>query len=367
MYKRSFRFAGFFVFGLLAFVTFAATVVPFLSSKQWYVRVFDYPRLQTLAIAVVALGWYAVFYFKRGKCGVVFVAMFAVAIAVQGYNAWPYTPLGLKQVLQSDTPPDEPGTVRMFICNVLQTNTEYNRVLEKIDAYDPDIVITTESDLTWQRALQPIEGRYPHRVAVPQDNTYGMHLYSRLPLSNPDVRFLVEPDIPSIRTRVRLPSGEWITLYIVHPRPPVPTEADDSKERDAEIVLVAKEARRDSGGVIVAGDFNDVAWSATTELFQEVSGLLDPRRGRGFFNTFHARIPIFRWPLDHIFHSNHFKLVEIERVGPVNSDHFPMYVQLHYAPQEKHEQPEVKESANTEKKANETIRKGKQDPDAPGE
>ncbi len=367
MYKRFFYFFGLFIFGLLAVIALSATLIPFIPTKQWYIRIFDYPRLQTFFIALAALVWYFAFYFKRGSRGYLFVLMFFIVIIVQAYKAWPYTILGKKQVLWTEGERPDTTSISLLVCNVLQTNTKYNSVLEKIKKYDPDLLITTESDSIWQKNLSGLNARYPYRVPVPLSNTYGMHLYSRLPLSATKVRFLVEPDIPSIRTKVKLLSGEWVTLFIVHPRPPVPTEASDSRERDAEIVLVAREARKEKGGVIVAGDFNDVAWSETTELFQEVTGFLDPRRGRGFYNTFHANIPVFRWPLDHIFHSSHFKLVNMKRVEPVNSDHFPMFIKLSYEPEEKWDQPKVKPDDKTEKEANEAIRKGKMDRDAPGE
>ena len=367
MYKRFFRYTGLIIFGVLAIVALAATIIPLFPSKEWYVRIFDYPRLQTFFIAVLAMLWYAIFYFKRGRRGYVFAFMFLVVIIVQGYKAWPYTSLGTKQVQWTEGDASDTTTISLFICNVLQTNTEYQEVIDKINKYNPDLIITTESDSNWQNALKVIENKYNYRVPIPQSNTYGMHLYSRFPLRETEVRYLLEEDIPSIRTGVKLASGEWITLFVVHPRPPVPGEASDSKERDAEIILVAREGRKEKGGVIIAGDFNDVAWSETTELFQEVSGFLDPRRGRGFYNTFHAKFPVFRWPLDHIFHSSHFKLVKLERVGKVNSDHFPMFVHLSYEPEEKPEQPKVKPDEETEKDAQETIQKGKSDKDAPGE
>lgn len=335
-------------------------------SKEWYIRVFDYPRLQTLFIAVAAMAWYLIFYFKRGRAGFVFAFMFTGVIIIQAIKALPYTPLSKKQVLMVAANADKKAEIKFVISNVLQTNTEYNKILEMVNKNNPDIFITTESDSIWQQALSPLEEQFPHRVMVPLSNTYGVHLYSKLPLEGATIRYLIEPDIPSIKTKVVLRSGERITLFIVHPRPPVPSEASDSRERDAEIIMVAKEAKKEKQGVIVAGDFNDVAWSETTELFQEVTGFLDPRRGRGFYNTFHAKYPIFRWPLDHLFHSNHFKLVQLQRLGKVGSDHFPMMVTLNYIPEEKADQPKVKAESDTKEKADKTIKKGMQDKDAPG-
>jgi endonuclease/exonuclease/phosphatase (EEP) superfamily protein YafD len=78
----------------------------------------------------------------------------------------------------------------------------------------------------------------------------------------------------------------------------------------------------------VAGDFNDVAWSHTTRRFQRIAGLLDPRVGRGLFNTFHADHAWLRFPLDHLFHSRHFALVDFARLPHIGSDHFPICAAL---------------------------------------
>lgn len=349
------------IFGVLATIALAATLVPFSRSKKWYVRVFDYPRLQTLIIAILALAWYQAFYFRYRKREMMYWLLLLTVIAVQIYKAWPYTPLGRKQVLDADAGAGEEASISFFICNVLQSNTAYQKVIRTIRQYSPDIVITTETNSVWQQELAELEQDYPYRISAPQSNLYGMHLYSRLALQQEQVRYLVQPDIPSIRTRVQLRSGAFITLFVVHPRPPFPGEAEETSERDAEIVMVGKEARKLDGGVIVAGDFNDVAWSETTRLFQEVSGYLDPRRGRGFYNTFHAQQRVFRWPLDHIFHSSHFRLVAINRAPSVDSDHFPMYIKLLHQPEKKEEQPEVEPDADTEKEAEETIREGQKE------
>ncbi len=364
--KRIFRISGVIFFGLLAIIALGATLIPIIPSKEWYVQIFDYPRLQTFFIAVVVLCWYVTFYFKGSKRDKFFAAGLVGVIMIQAYKAAPYTPMGKKQVLEAATKVNDSNTISLFICNVLQTNTSYDKVLEKMQQYQPDVIITTETDTIWQRHLKPLKKTHPYRQPVPLSNLYGMHLYSKLPLSQVQVRYLVEADIPSIRANVQLRSGVWITLFIIHPRPPVPGESNDSRERDAEIIMVGKEARKEKGGVIVAGDFNDVAWSENTRLFQEVTGYLDPRRGRGFYNTYHAKMPIFRWPLDHIFHSNHFKVVKIKRLGNVGSDHFPMFIHLQYAPADKPVQRPVEPDKNTEKDANETIREAKNDLDGGG-
>jgi endonuclease/exonuclease/phosphatase (EEP) superfamily protein YafD len=353
------RFGGYILFAIILLISIGATLLPFLHSKEWYIRIFDYPRLQTFFIALAALTWYLVLYYKKSAGSIVIVAVLICIIIIQAYKAWPYTALAPVQVKKTDKEPGDSSTISLFISNVLQDNDSYFKVLNEIEKYNPDIIITTETNLIWEKALEGLRQKYEYFVPVPQENKYGMHLYSKFPLEQTEVRYLVQDDIPSIRTNLKLRNGALIHLFIIHPKPPAPGEEDDSEERDAEIITVGKEAKKERNGVIVAGDFNDVAWSRTTELFQEFTGFLDPRRGRGFFNTFNAKYPIMRWPLDHIFHSNHFKLVAIERAGKVDSDHFPMYIKLNYEPEEKEDQEKVKADKDTDEKAAEAIREGK--------
>ena len=108
------------------------------------------------------------------------------------------------------------------------------------------------------------------------------------------------------------------------------------------------------------GDLNDViAWSHTTRLFGRMSGLLDPRIGRGLFNTFNAKVPLMRFPLDHVFSSHHFTLQKIERLPFCNSDHFPIYIELCFEPKEESKEKQEAPTKDDQEEASEKIDEAK--------
>ncbi|MEH3145335.1 MAG: endonuclease/exonuclease/phosphatase family protein [Methylobacterium frigidaeris] len=302
----------------------AATLLPYWRSHAGLVRSCDFPRMQiACAIPVVA----GLLLLAGSAASQGFALGLGLCLALQVRAILPFTPLARRQAVALRPEEARPeAAVTILIANVLESNRDYGGLLREAARVQPDLILALETDQGWRRALAPLEETYPHVVAQAQDNTYGLMLYSRLPLERPQVRFLLEDDVPSIRTRVVLRSGDRFTFHGVHPRPPHPGRS--SAPRDAELVLVAREVEREGGPTVVAGDLNDVAWSSTTRLFQTISGLLDPRRGRGAYATFNARWPFLRWPLDHVFFSEHFLLGRLERLPDIGSDHFPILISL---------------------------------------
>ncbi len=320
----------------LAVALVVATALPLSRSSEWWVRMFDFPRMQIAVAAVVVLVLFGVVGVWMGEPTAwewALLVALAVATVYQATQMVPYTPLHGVQTVRADGALADPDRrFRLVVTNVLMENREGDRWLGVIRDADPDVVAAVETDEWWAETAAALDETHPHHVALPQDDTYGMLVYSKLPLDSVEVLHRVEPEVPSLRLTVRLRSGEPVTLVLVHPRPPRPDIQQDSDLRDAELVLAGRDVAQLDGPVVVAGDLNDVAWSHTTRLFQELSGLLDPRVGRGTFSTFHAEHWWLRYPLDHVFHSEHFALRELRRLDPVGSDHFPILIELELDP-----------------------------------
>jgi endonuclease/exonuclease/phosphatase (EEP) superfamily protein YafD len=338
------------------FIIFA--LIPFIRNDNWMFRIFEYPRFQKLVITILVLIAFLVFCRVESTHDIFFVAALSLNSAYLIYQIFPYTFVARNQMKRVKRNIED-NRISLLICNVFQENKQVAALLDQIRKFNPDIVLLVEVDSYWDRGLKVLHEIYPFRLLNPLDNTYGMSLYSKLELKDEAINYLVKHGIPSIQTLVKLRSGKEIKLFGLHPEPPVPTENPRSTERDAEILMVAKEVENLNMPVIVAGDLNDVAWSYTTELFLKVSGMLDPRRGRGFYNTFHVKYPLFRWPLDHVFCSKHFCLVDLKRLGDMGSDHFPMFIALQLSPDQMARQANEKleKAPHDEAVAEEKIRK----------
>lgn len=331
-----------------------STLMPFLSINHWLVRMFDFPHAQLTFLTLIGL---IMSYWVFDKNDWFIVGLFSILMIAFIYQLaliYRYTPL--KPVQSHSIEKSMPDKEISFLSsNVLMTNRKSEALIKQIKSENPDIVILLEVDEWWIEEVDFLKKTHPYFVETPIDNKYGMAVYSRLEWKNPTVKYLVEDNIPSLEAVVLLPSGQTFDFYVLHPKPPSPVGNEESTERDGELLMVGRKIEKKDRPAVVIGDLNDVAWSHTTRLFQKISGLLDPRIGRGFFNTFHADYPFLRWPLDHAFHSEHFKLCDIRRLSYVYSDHFPIYVKLQYSKIAKIEQDKPEATTAEEKEAKKKI------------
>jgi len=336
---------------LYAFALFLIVIalLPLTQGTHWIIRGWDFIRVQTSFLQVLVIALLAIFEFPVNEWQYIIAISLLAAFMFQLYVIFPYThfyPL-------RDSKPDNPDSLRqisLLSSNVLQTNKEYDKLIKQVNTLTPDILLVMETDKNWENGLKELEKDYAHIVRVPLDNFYGMHLYSKYELAETQVNYLVEKNVPSIFTKVYFGSDKPLELICVHPAPPSPTENETSEERDAELLIVGKAVRELDADhpILVCGDLNDVVWSRVSRLFAKITGLIDPRIGRGLFPTFHADHWYLRFPIDHLFHSKNIVVDRMQRLPNIGSDHYPMFFTFWLEDGEKIEKPEIESEINEE-------------------
>lgn len=306
----------------LAVQLIVITFLPLWWTDRWWVRLWDFPRLQVAALLLIV--GIALAFVKVGRWRWPLLGGIIAALTWQGSHFVAYFPTYPKQVESAQQCPSG-RQLSLLNANVLMSNQEYARLLRLVGERQPDVLLLLEPGFEWDRAVEPLRANYPHQLSEALPNTYGLILMSRLPMEG-RIEHLLQPGVPSAHVRLTLTGGEQVDLHALHPEPPYP--GDDSGERDAELIAVGKHVRREGRAAIVMGDLNDVAWSRTSRLFRRVAGMGDPRVGRGFYPTYNANYPLLRWPLDHLFVSPHFELMQIDLLPDIGSDHLPILFRL---------------------------------------
>ncbi len=259
------------------------TLFSIIRWSYWLIRIADFPRLQISFMLTASIaGGIIVFDFHQGWHFII-VGLAIASLVFQLTKIAKYTFLAKTQVLAYKGG-DTTNALSILVSNVLQTNRNAPKLLKLVEKLKPDLLLTLETNKWWDEQLQVLSVDYPYSIKKPLDNLYGMILYSKLELENIKIKYLVQENIPSFEAVVTFHDHE-ILIHCLHPKPPFPSESSSSTNRDAELLLVGKQVEKEKKPVLIFGDFNDVAWSRTTSLFQKMSELLDPRVGRGFFNT----------------------------------------------------------------------------------
>lgn len=302
------------------------TLLPFSSSYAWWVRMWDFPRVQIAVASAAAVPLLC------ALNGLAKWPMVAVAAACLGYQCWrilPYTPLFQKEMRLA--PQSAGEQVTLLAVNVLQDNRDHRSLLALIDEVKPHVLLLMETHERWLKALEPALARYQTVLREPRDNYYGIVFATSLPAIEVRIAYLTPDDTPSVFAELTAPNGRSFRFVGLHPQPPVP--GVDTKERDDQILFAARFARKTGSPLIAMGDFNEAAWSDTSQSFKTLGRYVDPRVGRGLYASFDANSWLLRCPIDQFYSTQDVAMVSL-RLGPhIGSDHFPVIAQVRIDPE----------------------------------
>ncbi|MEM9944264.1 MAG: endonuclease/exonuclease/phosphatase family protein, partial [Planctomycetota bacterium] len=295
----------------------------------------------------------------------IWMTLLAAAFFWQSSHIIRFSPIWPKEI------PDSVVNRDGLEINFVVANLDYENhqsasaVIQDLQSVDADVLLLIELNEPWMKELSQIRDSYAHHYEYVRGEGLGIAIWSQLELQENQTKFLISNRRASLWTKLVSPQGRAINFVGVHPTPPGLLDSTDDKRRDsrvrdAELILVAKLiAERTDEPWVVAGDFNDVAWSHTTRLFKRTSGLLDPRIGRSFMGTFVAQYPPCRCPIDHVLLSKDFAVRQLSRMRITGSDHFAVSASVSIESIEKGVEP--RPEANDEDDAAQIVEEGVED------
>jgi endonuclease/exonuclease/phosphatase (EEP) superfamily protein YafD len=261
-----------------------------------------------LFLAGVVLG----FRRKRAVCAIFLV--FAL------WNAAKLFP----QVLSANGPEPSPAVqLKTLLINVQTDNKKFAKVKDLVRARNPDLVVFEEVNDEWMSQLEPLRAAFPHVVAEPREDNFGIVLFSRLPLRDAKVTYFGDAGVPSIVARVATSAGE-VVVFATHPLPPV--GAEHFNLRNDQLQRIAEYLRTVSGPAILLGDLNTSPWSFHFKRFVQVSALVDTSRGQGWQPTWPVIMPLLFVPIDHALCTKDIVVLSRETGANIGSDHYPLVV-----------------------------------------
>ncbi len=291
---------------------------------QWLVELSAH--WQWLYLVVGATSLVLLMLSGRSGMGKGWLALPALAALVLG-SVFLWQPASLPRGAE----PADPGAVlTVGTANLNAATTDFGPLTAWLASADaPDVVFLQEFTELAQQALirnPAVAARYPHRLAVPQPDPFGLAVLSRHPLSG--MQTLQPQDLrDTLRLRATVAwNGKAVHLSALHPMPPL--DAGFAQARDRALVQEAQNLAQAGGLALMAGDLNITPWARG--LFA-VEGSM--RRANGMAPSWPNA---FGWlsvlPLDHVLASKGWQVVGGD-IGPdLGSDHRPVVVRLAATP-----------------------------------
>lgn len=207
--------------------------------------------------------------------------------------------------------------------NVLQFNDRHELVAQQTALLNADIVAFQEVNQSWAASLvKALADEYPYYSLAPQDNCYGMALFSKRPLK--EIQLRMWEGYPAISAKVEN-EGQDIFILSLHAASPVTRQRYHARNKQlAAVTQLIKEAAMPT---LVIGDFNTVPWDPALRRLLIATKLRDSR-ARNYTATWPNLFGKWGIPIDYVLYSPHWQRVNHHAAPIIGSDHRAMVATL---------------------------------------
>lgn len=299
--------------GLLSaglFVLVLVSLGSFLGRLAWPLDLASSFRIQYLQVALVSA---IIFGLGRRKKATTVSTGLALILALS------LLPLYLGHP-QADW---EGPSCKVLLANVRTSNTDHERLVKQIQFEDPDIVLLLEVNDAWLRDLEALRTQYPQHMEIPEEDNFGIALYTRLPAKQLENHPLGVAQLPTVHAQLEW-NGRPFHLLGTHPLPP--GSPDTWTWRNDQLREIARFRSTCEGPFLLLGDLNTTPWSPFFRVLMQEASLADARKGFGLQTTWPTFLAPMRIPIDHCLLSGEWAVRDFRRGQEMGSDHFPVVV-----------------------------------------
>jgi len=304
----------------LLFIGFCfLSLLDFLASFDSRLDLLSHFKLQFclgICIGILAYGW-------KKSWILVCIGLFTLGIHLTQIIPW-YIP-----AQNTAAPTNTKLALKILLANVYFDNHQTLALETLVTQENPDLVILQEAHKAQIEMMDALEERYPFSFRPPQNNPFGLALWSKYSFENPQFLLLADAELPSLKGSLKI-SGHTLNLFTTHLSSPIRKPAI---HRNRQLKALGKYLQGKEN-YLVLGDFNTSMWSPYYKAFEKETGLKNCRKGFGILPSWPAQIPSWaRIPIDQCLVSQSLDIQSMHVGTAIGSDHLPLLIEVSLANQ----------------------------------
>ena len=211
---------------------------------------------------------------------------------------------------------------KVIFANKYVENDDTEWIGKVVHQEDPDFFILAETNDEYIDRT-PLKNLFPYRISVPDQDVWGMNLFSKYPFL-PSTETTVGADVHPVITTAFMIKDEAdnptrLNVIGCHVPPPV----NGSSWHQAHLITrrISTPIRHSQEPWLIAGDFNSAPAGNIFQSFLKTARVTDLFWGFGLHPTWNVKMWYLKTTIDHIFGSERVHSVDSRTIEIPGSDH----------------------------------------------